>query len=128
MLPEHINAPFGRQEVPVLLGHKRLDSSAIDLKQNHDSNERIKKNGSNQLASVVDPVVNSYRDVLPMFGQQLELQEEIVRKLVPIQEEILWNLELSRFQMFKYYNWNDSLSLLHAILKSINLESSLDDY
>ena len=63
-----------------------------------------------------------------MFGQQLELQEEIVRKLVPIQEEILRNLELSRFQMFKYYNWNDSLSLLHAILKSINLESSLNDY
>ena len=128
MLPEHINAPFGHQEVPVLLGHKRLDASAIDLKHSHDSNEQIKKNGSNQLASVVDPVVNSYRDFLPMFGQQLELQEEIVRKLVPIQEEILRNLELSRFQMFKYYNWNDSLSLLHAILKSINLESSLDDY
>lgn len=128
MLPEHINVPFGRQEVPVLLSHKRLDSSAIDLKHNHDENERIKKNGSNQLASVVDPVVNSYRDVLPMFGQQLELQEEIARKLVPIQKEILRNLELSRFQMFKYYNWNDSLSLLHAILKSINLESSLNEY
>ncbi|MBH57921.1 MAG: hypothetical protein CMJ82_12125 [Planctomycetaceae bacterium] len=101
MLSEHIDAPFGRQETPVLLSHKRLDTSAIDVKHNHGSNETIKKNGSNQLASVVDPVVNSYRDFLPMFGQQLELQEEIVRKLVPIQEEILQNLELSRFQMFK---------------------------
>ena len=101
MLSEHIGAPFGRQEAPVLLSHKRLDTSAIDVKHNHDSNETINKNGSNQLASVVDPVVNSYRVFLPMFGQQLELQEEIVRKLVPIQEEILRNLELSRFQMFK---------------------------
>jgi len=46
MFSEKIYASFGRQEVPVVLGHKRLDTSAIYVKHNHDSTERVKKNGS----------------------------------------------------------------------------------
>ena len=44
MFSEQIDVPFGRQEVSVLLGHKRLDTSAIYAKQNHDSTERVPKN------------------------------------------------------------------------------------
>ena len=45
MFSEHIDTPLGRQEVPVLLCPKRLDTSAIDVKHNHDSTERVKKIG-----------------------------------------------------------------------------------
>ena len=117
MFSEHIDATFGSSEVPVLLRHKRLDTSAIYAKQNHDSTNRVKKIGSDYPASVVDPGVNSCRDFLARFEQQPGLQEERVRKLVSIQEEILRKLELSRFRMFKHYNSNDSLLILDAILK-----------
>lgn len=43
---EEIDAQFGRQEVAALLGHKRLDTSAIYAKQNHDLAERVQKKRS----------------------------------------------------------------------------------
>ena len=46
MFSEQIEAPFGRQEVPVVLGHKRLETSAVYAKQNHDLAERVKRNRS----------------------------------------------------------------------------------
>ena len=62
-------------------------------------------------------MVNSCREFLAKFSQQLEIQEELVREMVSIQEEILRKLELSRFRMFKCYNWNESSLILDAILK-----------
>ena len=45
------------------------------------------------LARVVDPVITSHREFLVKLEQQLELQGELVRKMVSIQEEILRKLE-----------------------------------
>ena len=45
------------------------------------------------LARVVDPVITSHREFLTKLEQQLELQGELVRKMVSIQEEILRKLE-----------------------------------
>ena len=53
----------------------------------------FKKIGEVLLARVVDPVVNSHREFLIKLEQQLELQGELVRKMVSIQEEILRKLE-----------------------------------
>jgi hypothetical protein len=36
MFSEQIDVPFGRQEVSILLSQKRLGTSAIYAKQNHD--------------------------------------------------------------------------------------------
>ena len=74
MLSEHIDAPLARQEVPVLLCPKRSDTSAIDVKHNHDSTERVKKNGCDQMCSLVDLVGNSHLEFVAKFEQQLELQ------------------------------------------------------
>ena len=52
----------------------------------------LKKVGEVLLARVVDPVVNSHREFLIKPEQQLELQGELVRKMVSIQEEILRKL------------------------------------
>ncbi len=52
----------------------------------------FKKVGEVLLARVVDPVVNSHREFLIKLEQQLELQGELVRKMVSIQEEILRKL------------------------------------
>jgi len=46
MFAEQIDAPFGRQEFAVLLGHKSLDTSAIYAKQNHDLPDRVPNNCS----------------------------------------------------------------------------------
>ena len=53
----------------------------------------FKKVGEVLLARVVDPVITSHREFLVMLEQQLELQGELVRKMVSIQEEILRKLE-----------------------------------
>ena len=53
----------------------------------------FKKVGEVLLARVVDPVVTSHREFLVKLEQQLELQGELVRKMVTIQEEILRKLE-----------------------------------
>ena len=45
------------------------------------------------LARVVDPVITSHREFLTKLEQQLELQGELVRKMLSIQEEILRKLE-----------------------------------
>ena len=52
----------------------------------------FKKVGEVLLARVVDPVVTSHREFLVKLQQQLELQGELVRKMVSIQEEILRKL------------------------------------
>ena len=49
----------------------------------------FKKVGEVLLARVVDPVITSHRE----FLVKLELQGELVRKMVSIQEEILRKLE-----------------------------------
>ena len=49
----------------------------------------FKKVGEVLLARVVDPVITSHRE----FLTKLELQGELVRKMVSIQEEILRKLE-----------------------------------
>ena len=41
----------------------------------------------------MEPVVTSHREFLVKLEQQLELQGELVRKMVSIQEEILRKLE-----------------------------------
>ena len=43
----------------------------------------------------LEPVVTSHREFLVKLEQQLELQGELVRKMVSIQEEILRKLEYS---------------------------------
>ena len=53
----------------------------------------FKKVGEVLLARVVDPVITSHREFLVKLEQQLELQGELVRKMVSIQEEILRKLE-----------------------------------
>tara|TARA_R100000900_G_scaffold74092_1_gene58241 strand:+ start:106 stop:321 length:216 start_codon:yes stop_codon:yes gene_type:complete len=53
----------------------------------------FKKVGEVLLARVVDPVITSHREFLTKLEQQLELQGELVRKMVSIQEEILRKLE-----------------------------------
>ena len=53
----------------------------------------FKKVGEVRLARVVDPVITSHREFLTKLEQQLELQGELVRKMVSIQEEILRKLE-----------------------------------
>ena len=53
----------------------------------------FKKGGEVLLARVVDPVITSHREFLTKLEQQLELQGELVRKMVSIQEEILRKLE-----------------------------------
>ena len=52
----------------------------------------FKKVGEVLLARVFDPVVTSHREFLIKLEQQLELQGELVRKMVSIQEEILRKL------------------------------------
>ena len=52
----------------------------------------FKKVGEVLLARVVDPVITSHREFLTKLEQQLELQGELVRKMVSIQEEILRKL------------------------------------
>ena len=41
----------------------------------------------------LDPVITSHREFLIKLEQQLELQGELVRKMVSIQEEILRKLQ-----------------------------------
>ena len=53
----------------------------------------FKKVGEVLLARVVDPVITSHREFLTKLEQQLELQGELVRKMVSIQEQILRKLE-----------------------------------
>ena len=53
----------------------------------------FKKVGEVLLARVVDPVITSHREFLIKLEQQLELQGELVRKMVSIQEEILRKLD-----------------------------------
>ena len=53
----------------------------------------FKKVGEVLLARVVDPVITSHREFLTKLEQQLELQGELVCKMVSIQEEILRKLE-----------------------------------
>tara|TARA_R100000458_G_C8072606_1_gene110738 strand:- start:141 stop:320 length:180 start_codon:yes stop_codon:yes gene_type:complete len=53
----------------------------------------FKKLGEVLLARVVDPVIQSHRQFLVKLEEQLELQGQLVNKMVNLQEEILRKLE-----------------------------------
>jgi len=53
----------------------------------------FKKLGEVLLARVVDPVILSHRQLLVKLEEQLELQGQLVNKMVNLQEEILRKLE-----------------------------------
>ena len=46
LVAETIDAQYGREAVAAILGHKKLDTSAIYAKQNHDLAERVQKKRS----------------------------------------------------------------------------------